>query len=149
MRTIWIGFALVTMTVGVAYAQTAPAMPGMDHHHHDHAEATERLGKVSFPMSCAAGSQAGMERGVALLHSFGYTKAQRQFEAIVALKLSPNRLNGLFSAGKAAEQAGMKDEARCFYKAAAEQTKNAAHSKRPELAYAVKVAGAVTKRAGE
>lgn len=75
--------------------------------------------------------------------------AEALAEYKVALKLSPNRLNGLLSAGKAAEQAGMKDEARGFYKAAAEQTKNAAHSKRPELAYAVKVAGAVTKRAGE
>ncbi len=55
----------------------------MPHHHHDDAPAAgERLGRVSFPVSCAARSQAGMERGVALLHSFGYTVAQMQFEAI-------------------------------------------------------------------
>jgi len=45
-------------------------------HHHD---ATESLGKVSFPIACAAGSQGAFERGVALLHSFGYEEAEEQF----------------------------------------------------------------------
>jgi tetratricopeptide (TPR) repeat protein len=58
----------------------------------------------------------------------------------VALKLSPNRLNGLLSAGMAAEQAGLPDEARAFYKAAAQQTDFAAHSQRPELVHALKIA---------
>jgi len=35
-----------------------------------------------FPTSCAARSQGAILRGVALLHSFGYTEAQMQFEAI-------------------------------------------------------------------
>ena len=82
MRTFWSLFFCATMAAGTAYAQTPPAMPGMEHHH-SHAESPEKLGRVSFPTSCAAGSQAGMERGVALLHSFGYTEAQRQFEEIV------------------------------------------------------------------
>ena len=70
--------------MGSALAQNGATTPGVQqHHHHDHAEATEKLGRVSFPISCAAGSQSGIERGVALLHSFGYTEAQRQFEAIV------------------------------------------------------------------
>jgi tetratricopeptide (TPR) repeat protein len=64
---------------GGAYAQT---MPGMEHQHQHGAEAGEKLGRVSFPTSCAARSQGPMERGVALLHSFGYTEAQMQFEAI-------------------------------------------------------------------
>ncbi len=46
-----------------------------DHHH----EATEQLGKVSFPISCEPGSQKPFERGVALLHSFGYEEAEQQF----------------------------------------------------------------------
>jgi tetratricopeptide (TPR) repeat protein len=46
------------------------------HHHHD---ANEQLGKISFPISCAPGSQASFERGVALLHSFGYEEAEEQF----------------------------------------------------------------------
>ena len=72
-------FSCVTMAAGTACSQTTPQTSGMEHHH-NHAESTEKLGRVSFPTSCAAGSQAGMERGVALLHSFGYTEAQRQFE---------------------------------------------------------------------
>ena len=48
----------------------------MHGHHHD---ASEKLGKVSFPISCAAGSRAEFERGVALLHSFGYEEAEEQF----------------------------------------------------------------------
>lgn len=48
----------------------------MHAHHHDE---SERLGKVSFPISCATGSQKSFERGVALLHSFGYEEAEQQF----------------------------------------------------------------------
>jgi tetratricopeptide (TPR) repeat protein len=59
----------------------------------------------------------------------------------MALKQSPNRLNGLLSAGDAAEQAGLPDEALAFYKAAAQQTGFGKDSQRPELAHAVKIAG--------
>ncbi|MGA2190067.1 MAG: hypothetical protein ABSH33_16180 [Steroidobacteraceae bacterium] len=45
--------------------------------------AVERLGKVSFPVSCAPAVQAEFNRGVALLHDFWYEEAQRQFERIV------------------------------------------------------------------
>jgi len=55
----------------------------------------------------------------------------------VALTLSPNRLNGLLSAGQAAEASGEKDEAALYYAAAAHNTHNAANSKRPQLLYAV------------
>jgi tetratricopeptide (TPR) repeat protein len=55
----------------------------------------------------------------------------------VALKLSPNRLNGLLGAGTAAEQAKQPEQAREYYRAAAKQTENGAHSQRPELARAV------------
>ena len=63
-----------------ANAQSDSSMP-MEHHHHEGQEG-ETLGHVSFPTSCAKRSQQAIERGVALLHSFGYTEAQRQFEAI-------------------------------------------------------------------
>jgi tetratricopeptide (TPR) repeat protein len=49
------------------------------HHHHD---PNEKLGKVSFPISCDPASQAPFERGVALLHSFGYEDAEQQFSEI-------------------------------------------------------------------
>lgn len=64
-----------------ANAQTDSSMP-MEHHHHEDSQDGEKLGRVSFPTSCAPSSQPAIERGVALLHSFGYTEAQRQFEAI-------------------------------------------------------------------
>src|SRR5579872_5816941 len=59
-------------------AGVLPALALDDDMHGHHHDATEKLGKVSFPISCAAGSQA-FERGVALLHSFGYEEAQEQF----------------------------------------------------------------------
>lgn len=63
--------------------QPMPSMPGPVHHHHDDAlPPAERLGLVSFPTSCAARSQVAIERGVALLHSFGYVEAQTQFATI-------------------------------------------------------------------
>lgn len=51
----------------------------MQAHHH---EATEQLGKVSFPISCAPASEKAFERGVSLLHSFGYEEAEEQFAEI-------------------------------------------------------------------
>ena len=67
--------------------------------------------------------------------------AEALAEYRVALKLSPNRLNGLLSAGNAAEQAGLPDQARPFYRTAVLQTNSGANSARPELAHAVQVAG--------
>ena len=57
-----------------------------------------------------------------------------------ALKLSPNRLNGLLSAGMAAEEAKRSEEAREFYTAAARQTDFGKTSQRADLAHAVEVA---------
>ena len=42
----------------------------------------ERLGTVSFTVSCAPAVQTSFVRGVALLHDFWYQEAQRQFEEI-------------------------------------------------------------------
>ncbi|WP_263351649.1 tetratricopeptide repeat protein [Acidicapsa acidisoli] len=42
----------------------------------------ERLGTVSFSVSCAPNVLTPFNRGVALLHDFWYEEAQRQFEAI-------------------------------------------------------------------
>jgi tetratricopeptide (TPR) repeat protein len=40
----------------------------------------ERLGKVSFPVSCTPAAQQQFERGVALLHSFAYAAAKDAFQ---------------------------------------------------------------------
>src|SRR5579871_5382297 len=71
--------ALVWVLLGVLCAVGALADDDMQGHHHD---ATEKLGKVSFPISCAPGSQIEFERGIALLHSFGYEEAEEQFTEI-------------------------------------------------------------------
>jgi tetratricopeptide (TPR) repeat protein len=47
------------------------------------APAAERLGTVSFPVSCAPSQQANFNRGVALLHDFWYAEARPQFERIL------------------------------------------------------------------
>jgi predicted Zn-dependent protease len=49
---------------------------------HLHADATEKLGTVSFPTSCTATVQKPFERGVALLHSFAYEEANQQFQKV-------------------------------------------------------------------
>ncbi len=54
----------------------------------------------------------------------------------VALTLSPNRFNGLYNAGVAAEQAGDKIAAAGYFAALLKSTGNGAQSSRPELAHA-------------
>jgi tetratricopeptide (TPR) repeat protein len=44
----------------------------------------ERLGSVSFVVSCSASARADFSRGVALLHDFWYAEATAQFQRIVA-----------------------------------------------------------------
>ncbi|WP_263358346.1 tetratricopeptide repeat protein [Acidicapsa ligni] len=63
----------------------------------------------------------------------------RPAEALVqyraALKLSPNRFNALYDAGRAAEEVGKKDEAAGYFKQLLTITNNGAHTRRPEIAY--------------
>ena len=58
-------FALLPMTAG------AGTHPG------------ERLGSVSFPVSCSPSVHAQFNRGVALLHDFWYEEARPQFQRII------------------------------------------------------------------
>jgi tetratricopeptide (TPR) repeat protein len=53
-----------------------------------------------------------------------------------ALALSPNRFNGLYNAGIAAEEAGNKPEAANYFAALLKTTGDGAQSSRPELAHA-------------
>ena len=82
-----------------------------------------------------------------MLLDFGKPKeALAEYE--VALRLSPNRLNGLFNAGRAAEAAGEKGKAQFYYAALLKSTDGGAGSARPEFAHAKSfVAG--TERAGD
>ena len=50
---------------------------------HDH-PAPEKLGQVSFPVSCKPAVQQEFNRAVALLHSFAYTAAEDAFQNVAA-----------------------------------------------------------------
>lgn len=64
----------------------------------------------------------------------------RQAEALVeyeiALQLSPNRFNGLYNAGRAAEATGDMPRARKYYLTLLQVTRNGAHTARSEIAHA-------------
>jgi tetratricopeptide (TPR) repeat protein len=81
LRTTGIAAGLCAVAMGccIASAQMGE-MDGM--HHRDAPAAGEKLGSVSFPVSCEAASKVPMERGIALLHSFGYEEAEEQFTAL-------------------------------------------------------------------
>jgi tetratricopeptide (TPR) repeat protein len=61
-----------------------------------------------------------------------------------ALKLSPNRFNGLYGAGMAAEAIGDRAKAAAFYAQLLKQTDGGANSTRSELAHAKSVASTPT-----
>ena len=69
-----------------------------------------------------------------LLESNQPQQALREYET--ALKESPNRLNGLYHAGLAAEAVGDKAAAQQYYSALLKSTGNGAQSERPEFAHA-------------
>jgi len=58
-----------------------------EHRHGGASHEGEQLGIVSFSTSCAPVVQKDFERGVALLHSFWYEEAEKQFVAVT--KASP------------------------------------------------------------
>lgn len=60
------------------FADSARADDDQDQHHHEDLTETQ-LGTVHFPVSCSASVQKPFERGVALLHSFWYEEAEKEF----------------------------------------------------------------------
>jgi tetratricopeptide (TPR) repeat protein len=65
----------------------------------------------------------------------------------VALMLSPNRLNGLYGAGEAAETMGMKQEAAGYYAQMLKNTDGGAYSTRASLAHAKAFVGKENEKA--
>src|ERR1700747_1521527 len=69
------------LTVLAVIASVCFALPSFaddeGHHHEDMTET--QLGTVHFPVSCTASVQKPFERGVALLHSFWYEQAEKEF----------------------------------------------------------------------
>lgn len=71
----------LTAVIGTAALLASPLLAD---HDHDHDHAAESLGKVHFPVSCAPAQQAAFDHAVALVHSFGYERAENAFKAILA-----------------------------------------------------------------
>jgi len=73
---------LLLFSIVVTLIFTLPALAAddedKDHHHHEDLTETQ-LGTVHFPISCAASVQKPFARGVALLHSFWYEEAEKEF----------------------------------------------------------------------
>ena len=63
------------------FAILLSTLAAADQGHHE-ALSAEQLGSVSFPTSCAANVQKPFVRGVALLHSFWYEEAEKQFAEV-------------------------------------------------------------------
>jgi hypothetical protein len=60
------------------------AWPAAAQHAH-HALATEKIGQVTFPISCAPAAQKPFDRAVALLHSFWYLEAVKGFTQVTQI----------------------------------------------------------------
>jgi len=68
-------------------ALTAPVAPADEPHQHQHSYPPgdpQKLGKVSFPVSCNDAAREKFGRGVALLHSFWYDEAEKTFNEVLA-----------------------------------------------------------------
>jgi len=79
----------ITLLVSLFLCGSGSSLVAQQHHHHgaeggDPNAALEKLGAVHMPISCAASVQVPFERGVALLHSFWYEEALKQFQSVAA-----------------------------------------------------------------
>ncbi len=71
--------------VGIALILTVaalPQIPATGAKTASRGAAQDHLGTVSFPTSCSAEAQSGIEKGVALLHSFQYEEARQTFAEV-------------------------------------------------------------------
>lgn len=70
-------FYVIALLIG----SSCCALSAQETHNHG---VPEKLGRVSFPISCASAVQADFNRGIALLHSFAYAPAEAAFEKVAA-----------------------------------------------------------------
>ena len=81
--------ALSTAALLVALICQSPPAGAQEAHgqHHDssaHHDPSEKLGRVSFKVSCTPEAQKRFNRAVAWLHSFEYEEAEKAFAGVVA-----------------------------------------------------------------
>jgi tetratricopeptide (TPR) repeat protein len=69
------------LTLALSLAIALPAAADDEGHHHEDLNEVQ-VGTVHFPSSCSAAVQKPIERGVAMLHSFWYEEAEKQFQQI-------------------------------------------------------------------
>ena len=65
----------------VLFLSPAPLAKAQEAHQHQH-EHAEKLGRVSFPVSCTAQARKQFTRAVAWLHSFEYEEAEKVFNEV-------------------------------------------------------------------
>ncbi|MCI0623042.1 MAG: hypothetical protein L0387_15515 [Acidobacteria bacterium] len=71
---------LVLAVLGWMFLSAVGALAAQDHRHEPMGQ--EKLGSVKFPVSCSAAAQKSFERAVAMLHSFWYEEAEREFTSL-------------------------------------------------------------------
>jgi hypothetical protein len=67
------------LTLAVLVLVAGTPLQAQEHHH---PPTDEQVGAVRFPVSCAPEVRAGFERAVAMLHSFWFPAAEREFTAV-------------------------------------------------------------------
>ncbi|MFZ0295053.1 MAG: hypothetical protein WAL52_15700 [Candidatus Sulfotelmatobacter sp.] len=79
-RIVWL---LLSSSIFLSTAFAAGRAADDEHAHPHHEDlTTAQLGTVVFPVSCAPTVQKPFQRGVALLHSFWYEEAEKEFTQI-------------------------------------------------------------------
>ena len=68
--------------LGTTFALLALGVLPVQAQHVAEHERPDRLGEVSFPISCSPAVQKDFNRGVALLHSFSYASADQVFRSV-------------------------------------------------------------------
>ena len=105
--------------------------------HHDDADALQKIGEAADIQDRVG--QAEVDIPAREMYGDMLLIDQRPAEALeqyrIALRLSPNRFNGLYHAGRAAEAAGKPEDARVFYKQLLKMVEDGAPSQRPEITY--------------
>jgi tetratricopeptide (TPR) repeat protein len=82
-RLVWLILLSFFLAFFAASAAVADDVADDDQSHPHHEElTTAQLGTVVFPVSCAPSVRKPFERGVALLHSFWYEEAEKEFTQI-------------------------------------------------------------------